>query len=114
MGRDNPKLAIRDYVRKNDGFPLILALASLVCLIAAAERCSNDDCDGDGEVFAVVGAAVSTIIVIVYIFYEVSRGIEETADLLIVAFLFIWWAVYAGYTTFQGKPTLGVSNSPLN
>ena len=94
--------AIRDYVSKNRGMPLILILASLVCLIAAVERCANDNCSADGEEYAVAGAAVSTVVILVYMFYDASKGMEETAELLLFAFLFIWWAVYAGYTTFRG------------
>lgn len=99
--------AAADAVKKNSGHPLILVLASLVCMIAASVIC---DVLCISEVaYAVAGATISLVAILFYIVYEAQVGMSDFVELLYFTFLFVWWGIYAGFTTFR-LPFVAVSN----
>jgi len=91
---------VRDAIFHNGGYAMLVLVASFVLMWAASTTCSDRNFCKDKFGFAVAAGVISFIVAFVFIFLEHKENLTAQMRLGIVIFLFIWWVLVAGITTF--------------
>lgn len=84
----------------NGGYPLLVLIASVVVLISASTRCNDANFCSDKYAFAVAAGVISTIVALLFLFLERKENLAPKVRLGLTVFLFLWWVLVAGLTTF--------------
>lgn len=95
------KEKFKEIVALNNNFPFGMLIGGITLATASIVLCQKDDCDGEGEAFAVIAGILLTILSIIYLYVVFYGLISETLDSAISTLLFVFWAGSAGFVTFE-------------
>lgn len=90
----------KDAVFANGGYPAFVLLVSFVFMIQAAIVCGQGTCTSL-EGYAVAGGVISIMFSGIFLVLEKKEQLDGKVRVGLAAFLFIWWAFLAGFTTYE-------------